>query len=109
MLIYITDNVPANELTLADLTKFAPRRKPKEKKNLLDTTTEEKPETEKVEYDPSEIISYWWQNMTINLVAHHGTLPVVGNPLVMKRILDSSDCRFANCIRQGPLSSNLLE
>ncbi|KAH6590506.1 hypothetical protein BASA50_006750 [Batrachochytrium salamandrivorans] len=93
------------------LTRFMPKKKEVLKKKLVagDSSTnkltpstdsdDEKVETQELGTDqPSDplpnatpIVSYWWQNVTINIVASHDNIPVSSPPMIIKNLRLAQD------------------
>jgi Cleft lip and palate transmembrane protein 1 (CLPTM1) len=69
------------------LTRYMPRKKVVVKKRLVkDSANTNEPEVDKISFDPKEIISYWWNNVTINLVQMQDPIPISSPPQMIKSL-----------------------
>ncbi|KAJ3090478.1 hypothetical protein HK102_003622 [Quaeritorhiza haematococci] len=74
------------------LTRFMPKKKSVIKKKLVagDKKEEVQPEEEELDIDEETgeppIISYWWPNMTINVIAESNAIPLNTPPLVLQHL-----------------------
>jgi hypothetical protein len=77
------------------LTRYQPKKKEKAKKKLIaDDKENEAVDEENLDdksNEPRPIISYWWPNITIQVVGSHDPLPVQTPPLVMRSVRLSQD------------------
>ncbi|KAJ3272565.1 hypothetical protein HDV01_005408 [Terramyces sp. JEL0728] len=66
------------------LTRFRPRKKVVHKKSLI--AGEDAPEIVEDKEGPVPIVSYWWPNITVNLVATHDPIAMREHPSVLKHL-----------------------
>jgi hypothetical protein len=65
------------------LTRFMPRKRVKEERHLL--TPNEPLKEEKEEDHKEEIISYWYQNLTLNIITEQKVLQLTSLPPQLKK------------------------
>ena len=81
------------------LTRYRPKAKIVNKKRLVSSDESEilKEKGAQDEIDtsiPRPIISYWWPNMTLNVVANDQKIPTTNYPQVMKRKFETKKYQF---------------
>jgi hypothetical protein len=80
------------------LTRYMPKRKETKKKNLItsdESSLDEKQEPVIQEEGPQPIVSYWWRNISLNIVANDQPIPSKLPPLVLKNVrLDSTGTKY---------------
>lgn len=78
------------------LTRFMPRIKTTTKKNLFgeaDIEEEEIPKNQVETEEPQKnlIVSYWWPNITLNIVANDDPIPMQNHPAILNHLNRNED------------------